>query len=75
METEKEEKKQKALLKLSVESKTKDIHKNNVVENNTENESQFSINNNNESVEQRSTSGRVKINVTYLSVTIHLFLF
>lgn len=59
MEDEKEEKKQKALLKLNVETKTEDIPKNNV-ENDKENGSQFSINNDESNIEQRSTSGIVK---------------
>lgn len=68
MEDEKEEKKQKALLKLNIETKTKDIPKN--VENDKENGSQFSINNNESNIEQHSTSGIIKINLTYVIICI-----
>lgn len=62
IENEKDEKKQKTLLKLNVEAKTKDISKENIIENNKENGSQFSINNGNESnIEQYSSSGNIKI--------------
>lgn len=56
MEDEKEEKKQKALLKLDAEAKTNDISKENVVENDKENGSQFGVNNDNESNIERSNS-------------------
>lgn len=71
MEDEQEEKKHKALLKLNVETKTKDIPKNNVVENDKENGSQFSINSNESNIEQRSTSGIIKINLIFLCDYMH----
>lgn len=60
MEDEKE-KEQKALLKLSAEVKTKDIPKNNVVGNDKENESQFSINNIETNIGRCSNSGSIKM--------------
>ncbi|XP_011158217.2 origin recognition complex subunit 1 isoform X1 [Solenopsis invicta] len=56
METEEEEKKQKALLKLGAEVKTEDIPKNSIVENDKENGSQFSINNNDNETNVRRCS-------------------
>lgn len=62
MEDEKEEKEQKALLKLSVKVKTENTSTNKFVENDKENESKFSINNNIEcNIERCSNSGNVKI--------------
>lgn len=59
MEDEKEDEKQKALLKLSVEPEPKDIPKNNVVENDKENGSH--LNNNESDIKRCFNSGNVRI--------------
>lgn len=68
MEDEKEEEKQKPQLELSVETKIKDISKENIVKNDKENGSQFSVNNNdNESnIGRCSNSGNLKISLLFI---------
>jgi len=59
IEDEKEEKEQKALLRLSVEVKTEEnISTNNIVENDKENELKFSINNIESNIERCCNSGK-----------------
>jgi len=72
IEDEKEEKKQKALLKLSAE--TKDISKENIIENNKENGFQFSINNkdNESNIGRCSNSGNLKISLYDIYLQLYI---